>query len=657
MFYRGSAEARKYGRYVCFFFQVFLLAGYAYAHFSTSCLSRQVQAAVHVFLLAAALAALPIVPGEKWKPVGAGNPTLQILVLLAVCVGLPYFVLSATGPLLQKWFSKAQFAKTPYRLYAFSNAGSLIGLASYPFIFEPVFTRYQQAKMWSAGLAVFAILCAYCATLLFRQAEQKGQEQACKKTRQGRADAPGLGTWLLWLALPAGASVQLLAVTNKICQDIAVIPFLWMVPLSLYLLSFIICFHSDKWYVRGLFLNLFTLSIAGLILLRRYEGDIGTKEVIWIYCAMLFLCCMVCHGELYRLRPQVKYLTGFYLMIALGGAAGGVFVGVVAPLIFNTYSELYIGLLGCVLFLVLADRSAAIGRGLRRWVWVALIITVGIAASFLQGKRSDKNHRAVLNSRNFFGVLTVWEDDWDKPEGHKYIMQHGTTFHGLQFLDGAKRYKATAYFDENSGVGLVMKHLQPEGGRRIGTIGLGVGTVAAYGGKNDYFKFYEINPEVERLAKEYFSYLKDCESKVDIIIGDARLSLEAEELNGFDVLVLDAFAGDAVPVHLLTAEAFEIYLSHIKPGGVIAVHISSLHLDLKSVVCKLGDYFNLEYALIESSGNETMGILPSNWILLTNNEEFLNTEPIRRAESQPGSNYKSMKLWTDEYVNLFKILK
>ncbi|MBN1393144.1 MAG: fused MFS/spermidine synthase [Sedimentisphaerales bacterium] len=638
------------------FFQVLLLAGYAYAHLSDRFLSCRAQAIFHVVLLSAAIIAIPIIPEAKLKPASGGNPTLQIMALLGLCVGLPYFALSATGPLLQRWFSRIESGKTHYRLYAFSNAASLLGLLSYPFVFEPVFTRAEQAELWAYGLVIFSVLCVLCAVVLYRHSGCKERIETAGEKDYETAGAPGWKTRLLWLGLTAAASVELLAVTNKICQDVAVIPFLWVVPLCLYLLSFIICFHSERWYARRVFLSLFILSIVGVILAGRYEADIGVKSALLIYCSMLFFCCMVCHGELFRLRPAAEHLTGFYLMVAVGGAAGGIFVGVIAPVIFNTYIELYAGITGCALFVLLADKSGACGTGVRRRVWVALLITVTITAGLLQSKRNLYGHRSILNTRNFFGVMTIWEDGWDKPDEHKYIMQHGTTFHGLQFLNEAKRLKPTTYYNEKSGIGLVLENLKTEDGRRIGAIGLGVGTIATYGGKDDYFRFYEINPEVVRLAKDYFSYLRDCRSKVDIIIGDGRLSLESEEPQEFDVLVIDAFASDAVPVHLLTKEAFEIYLKHIKPNGVVAVHISSRYLDLKSVVWKQAKFFNLKNAWIESGEDNKIGILASDWILLSNNDGFINSEVIKNAATPKYDDYKKIQLWTDEHLNMFEIL-
>jgi len=638
------------------FFQVFLLAGYAYAHVSTAYLSNRSQVILHVILIIIALAVLPIIPLAKYKPQPPYNPIVQIMFLLTVSVGLPYFILSTTGPLLQKWFSRVNLGIQPYRLYAFSNAGSLIGLISYPFIVEPSLSRQQQANIFSASLAVFAVLCTGCMIYIWKQRSPVATKNI-NTEKQIDDTLPGLGTRLLWLALAAGASVELLAVTNKICQDIAVIPFLWVVPLCLYLLSFIICFHHERWYVRSLFLGLFVLSVAAITIARKYEGEIGAKRLIYVYSAMLFFCCMVCHGELFRLRPSPKHLTGYYLMIALGGALGGIFVGIISPLIFDTYSELYIGLLGCVMFVLLADKSDKFGIGMRKWLWIAIIIIVGIVSSTFEGKRSWKNQRAILNSRNFFGVLTIWESNWDKPEKHLLVMQHGTTSHGMQYIKPEKRHDPISYYSTQSGVGLAINNFKTDRPRRIGVVGLGAGTLAIYGKENDYFRFYEINPEVEKLARKYFTYLSDCPAKIDVVIGDARLSLEAEDPQQFDILVLDAFSGDAVPSHLLTEEAFQIYLKHITPDGIIAVHTSSLYLDIESVAWKQAENLGLKNIWIQSDESQDKAILPANWMLITRNEDFINQPNIRKAGLPLTKIPEKTDLWTDDHINLFQILQ
>ena len=638
------------------FFQVFLLAGYAYAHLSVTYLSRPVQAVVHVVLLFAAVAAPSIIPAESFKPMPGGVATIQVMVILAACIGLPYFVLSATGPLIQGWFAKVHPGESPWRLYSLSNAGSLIALVSFPFIAEPMMTRQMIAKVWGWGLLAFVLFCGGCALILFKSASRAGSDAAEEDKIDSKAKV-SIGTRFLWFALAAAASVELLAVTNKICQDVAVFPFLWVLPLCLYLLTFIICFHHERWYVRPIFLVLFMASIVGVILARQYEGSLNAIQLISIYSAMLFCCCMVCHGELYRIRPRTYHLTAYYLSISAGGAIGGVFVAVIAPLIFNTYSELYVGLLANVLFVLMADKSKSLGTGRRKLVWMVLLVIAGTGGTFLQGRRTLENQRAITNSRNFFGVLTILEDSWDVPSDHKYLMQHGTTFHGLQFVDLAKRLKPTAYYSKDSGVGLAIANMDKQSDRRIGIVGLGVGTIATYGKQGDDICYYEINPEVERLARKHFTYLEKCPADVEVVIGDARLSMENEVARNYDLLVLDAFSSDAVPLHLLTKEAFEIYLKHIADDGVIAFHTSSMHLDLQSVVFRLAEHFGLKFAWIMNDEIPEEGILASDWILLTKNEEFLDNDKIKRAATKPSDDYKDITLWTDDHTNLFEIFK
>jgi hypothetical protein len=329
----------------------------------------------------------------------------------------------------------------------------------------------------------------------------------------------------------------------------------------------------------------------------------------------------------------------------------------VAPLIFRTYRELYVGLLACCLFVLLADSGSSLGRGLRRWVWVGLILAAGVAAMLVPSDRGGAYKSAVVNCRNFFGVLTVWEVDPALPAHHMHVLQHGTTFHGLQFVDPAKRLEPTTYYGRNGGGGLTLESFPRQENRRIGVVGLGIGTLAAYGREGDYIRFYEINPQVKRLAERHFVYLASCPADVDVVLGDARLSMENEPPQQFDVLLLDAFTSNAVPVHLLTKEAFETYLGHLKDDGVIAVHVSSSHLKLDAVVLRLAEHLGLQSVWIEDYEDEQKGTFASDWILLTNNEEFLDSETIIRAASLPDEDLSGTDLWTDDYVNLLQVLE
>ncbi len=669
------------------FFQVFLLGGYLYAHGLAKLRRTRTQAAVHIALLAAALLFLPIVPGETFKPTDGTLPVLRILLVCAATVGLPYFLLAATSPLVQVWFARAFPKRNPYRLYALSNTGSLLALASFPFVFEPLMTRRGMANLWSAAFVVFAVLCAGAVLLSRRTAADEPQELP---EADATATPPRMHLWL-WLGLSGGAVVELLAVTNKITQDIAVVPFLWVLPLSLYLLSFIICFDHSRWYKRWLWVPLFILGMVGIMAARSYEEEItNVRVMIGLYAFMLFTCCMVCHGELYRLRPTAKHLTGYYLTISAGGALGGVFVAVVAPLLFKTYIELYLGLLAVALFLLLAEEQGHVASSAsdiearrrqsldcgdhrdshpatdvarllqpetRRRVLMVLLFAAGVVGIVFMGKHSTDNQRAIDNSRNFFGVLTIWEEAWDDPAEHKLLMQHGTTFHGLQFVDPELKGLPTAYYAPNSGIGIVLENWPAQTGRRIGIIGLGVGTIAAYGKEADLIRFYEINPDVERLAREYFTYLADSAATVEIALGDGRLVMENEPPQAYDVLVLDAFSSDAVPLHLLTTEAMAIYLKHLADDGVLAFHISTMHLDLQSIVWKHAEHFGLANAWIEGFEDETPGALASDWILLARDERFLDTDAIRNIKSRPYGDLETTPLWTDDHINLFRILK
>jgi spermidine synthase len=650
------------------FFQVLLLGGYAYAHFTSRWLRPRAQAILHLVLLAAALARLPITPSDAWKPQGADNPTLHILALLAVSIGLPYFVLSATGPLVQHWFSRSQPGASPYRLYALSNVGSLLALVSYPFFFETHFTRPAQAGLWAWGLVAYVVCCGVCAVRVWVSGVQsRGAGNETDGTRgtepimtdhASRITRPSTLDRLLWLVLPACASVLLLATTNKICQDVAVIPFLWVLPLAVYLLTFIICFDSPRWYMRLPFGLALGVALGGICWVLFKWNHTSAFLQIEVYAAGLFVCCMVCHGELYRLKPDPHHLTGYYLLIAAGGALGGLFVAVIAPAIFTDYFEVHWGLLLCgLLFLVVCFRNRLPARfAWLGWVGCGLWALGVVALGFGLWTQAHKFSSARLSrARNFYGVLTVLKRD--ASDMRVLELMHGRTEHGLQFLDPVRSYWPTAYYNERSGVGQAMSVL-PAGSRRIGLVGLGAGTLAAYGHAGDYLRFYEINPDVLRLARSPFTYLSHCRGKLDVVLGDARLSLEREPAQNFDLLVLDAFNSDAIPVHLLTEQAFKVYERHIKTNGIMAFHISNGHLNLEPVVLNLARRFNYELAIIEYQGprdqwwNEL-----STWALLSRNEELMHSPAIRESSRPAQAAAGTVPLWTDDFASLFQIIR
>ena len=661
------------------FFQMLLLCGYAYAHVSARWLKPRAQAILHLVLLLAALALLPITPADSWKPTDATNPTLRILGLLLVSIGLPYFVLAATSPLMQHWFSRTNPGVSPFRLYALSNVGSMLALLSFPFYFETQFTRTLQARLWGWGLAVYAVSCGFCALKLWQAKDVEGRatsdEEKRTKAKIRNPQPPTLNLQppafnrLLWLLLPACASTLLLATTNMICQEVAVIPFLWILPLSLYLLTFIICFDSPRWYVRLPFGLALIAALGGVcwVLLQGTAASIVLQ--LSVYSGGLFICCMVCHGELYRLRPDPTHLTGYYLMIAAGGALGGLFVAIVAPLIFNNYYELQWGLLLCgALFLCVLAREREAGdekrerkRAGKIQRYRKLILVGGVAGLLALGtafwlQAHQFASARVDKSRNFYGVLTVFKYDSDASDLHYLEFSHGRTLHGQQFTDPVRALWPTTYFSENSGIGLAMQAL-PAGNRRIGVIGLGAGTLAAYPQSGDYMRIYEINPEVGRIAASRFTYLANCKGKVEVTLGDGRLSLEREPPQDFDLLVLDAFNSDAPPVHLLTEQAFEIYERHLKTNGVIAVNISNKRVNLEPVVANLARHFGYKMTTIEHlPPHDKPWLMSSSWVLLSRNEEFINTPAIRLAGRPLLTDPASIPLWTDDFASLFQIL-
>jgi hypothetical protein len=631
------------------FFQVALLAGYAYSDFTTRKLKPRAQVILHIVLLAASVAVLPIIPDAAWKPAGTEDPGLRILGLLLVTIGLPYFLLATTGPLVQAWFARTFPLGTVYRLFALSNLASMLALISYPFAFEPWVTTAVQAKTWSIGYALFAVLCTASALYGLRNATAPAAADGAASTARDDATTPGRFDLFLWLALSAMGSWMLLAITNHITQNIASIPFLWLVPLALYLLTFILCFESDGWYQRA-----WLLGPAAVLLgmcawgLQTSDVTLDIKTAVPLYLTGLFLFCMFFHGELAKMRPAPRHLTLFYLMISLGGAVGGMFVGLIAPRIFPTYYELGLG------FVVAAILAAITLRRQPFFVWILPIALAGVCGYFWNKQVEQLREDTRVMVRNFYGTLRV--KDVGIGDGDEKVRRliHGVILHGEQYLKPERRDDPTTYYGPDSGVVLAIKNTHQEN-QRVGIIGLGTGTLAAWGKPDDEYHFYDINPQVIAIAQSQFTFLKDSKASIDISLGDARLSLERELPHEFDVLVVDAFSSDSIPVHLITKEAMTVYLKHLKADGAVVFHVTNRFLKLAPVVKRIADELGLYTALIVDDADETV-FSKTDWVIVTRDKTLVEREAIAQKTTEidviPG-----LRLWTDDFNNLFQILK
>jgi hypothetical protein len=662
------------------FFQILLLGGYAYSHLLTVRWSPHRQTTIHsISLLVAAIFIIlmtiywgvPILPDDRNKPDPLGDPIIHILLILLLGVGLPFFLLSTTGPLLQNWFRLTEKGRSPYHLYALSNAGSMIALISYPFIVEPVMRLKTQAWIWGTLFLIFLFFVGYCAARvrfhLKDVAYIKNIDIGSTKYRYGKLKNKSL---FYWTILASIGSTMLLAITNQISQEVAVFPFLWILPLALYLLTFILCFSSEKWYSRNFIVLGLSISTAlFLLILINYPMNIIIQVIL--YAALLFFGCMVCHGELYKSRPSAVHLTTFYLMVSLGGALGGLFVNLIAPHIFKGFWELHLSLILLYILLIysLIKDSSSIMHGKRFWITAPILL--GLFA-FLTTFSMLIIRTTVLNvnyiSRNFYGIIRVWEPPNKDPSYSKLTMSHGVTLHGYQFRSDELKTTPTSYYGNLSGISKAIVSLRWRqqssygiSSLRVGVVGLGVGTLAAYGQEGDYFRFYEINPDVINIAQgenAYFSYLSDTDADYEIILGDGRLSLENEllnENNHFDILIMDAFSDGAVPTHLLTKEAFSIYFQHLNPDGVLAVNVSNHHLDLVPIVVEQGDYFGYNNVLIRNNISDEANT-PSSWIILSKDSSIFESPYLYEYRSNYMVNENKIKQWTDDYISMYRII-
>jgi hypothetical protein len=636
------------------FFQLLLFAGYCYAHLLKSRFCPAFQAAIHLVLLSLAALMLPIQPGGDWKPSGSETPSIYLLWMLVVHVGLPYFVLSSTGPLIQAWLTYQDDSARVYRLYAVSNAGSLLALLSYPFLVEPMLSVSQQSDVWSLMFLLFVFVQGAVAVRLFRlPSANSAIDQIGRQATDDRS--PNWQTPFAWIALSAVASTMLLIITNHVCQDVAVVPFLWVLPLSLYLVSFIICFDSPQWY-RPKLTAVVTLAALAVIQLSSNRPNPGELvAVVGCYLLLLFGVCLMCHGEVARLKPPSSLLTHYYACLSAGGALGGILVAVIFPTVFDGFSELRYALIlvTALTFLLFCGargwRTADYdwSRAYRLRYVAAALVAVPLISSL-----SGPSDRTIASERNFFGVLRVRQLD------DAIQLVHGTTSHGVQ-RRGEHALEPTTYYGRQSGVGIALTELKKQkDSLRIGIVGLGCGVLTTYGREEDRFDIIEINPAVLAIANEHFTFLSRCRSDVRTHLGDGRLVLERMAEQRFDLLVLDAFSSDAIPAHLLTREAMRLFKDRLAEDGVIAVHVSNNHLDLVPLVHRLSHDAGLDSGSILSESDKSRHITRANWVLITDPDHPLWDQPRLASAARPtAEQIAGAPSWTDQHHNLISVLK
>lgn len=657
------------------FFQLALLAGYGYAHIVDGARPRR-QAAFHAVMLAVGLGLMlfnlarwgsPLLPSAAWKPDFMRLPIGPIVRLLTVAVGLPFLLLAVNSSLMQAWYSRVSGDHDPYGLYAVSNAGSMLGLLSYPFLFEPFLGLRAQALLWGGGFVLYGLLAWACAWKLARGrtlADEPGASpQPSDRSPQPSAIFHLPSSIFSWVLLAFCGSILLLAVTTELCQDVSPIPLLWVLPLSLYLLSFVIGFSRLSDRLVRVYPWLLVLAVGLAALMLRNTGGWSILAQAAVLNGSLLLACLFCHGTLYALRPPARRLTLFYLMIAIGGAAGGVFVGVIAPLIFNGYWELHVGFLLLALMAPWVMRpKTEDGKRKNGWAWlIPLIVAFALWADVRY--RMDS---AIGASRNFYGALRIKQDAVGQGDRiiYRNMMLHGSIIHGLQVSRTRWRALPTAYFTHDSGIGRLLLNLpsRVEEGRplRMGVLGLGIGTLAAYGVPGDTIRFYELNPDVITWASDtnYFGYLGESLADIELVEGDGLLSMKRElEENAppLDVLVMDAFNGDAVPMHLLTEEAFQVYLGRLADDGVLAWNGTNKHLDFVPLAKAVAERFNLTLRVLPSGGDGKL-TQPAIWILLARQPGTLAT-PALDERAVDLSRVMPVALWTDDHSYLLPLFQ
>jgi hypothetical protein len=634
------------------FFQVTLLLGYLYAHWLTRDGAPKWRRQFYLVSLVAAvilLAVQRIHPSEFLH--GSNHPVTLIFRNLAISIGLPFLLLGATSPLLQLWFLRTQGGSIPYRLFALSNVGSLLALIAYPIVVEPNLTLNHQRGLWTAGFVVYVGLCLFL-----------GLQPAVGRQTMSPQEGPmgsriRAATKWLWFLLPMAAAMQLSAVTAHLTVNIAAIPLLWMLPLAVYLLTFIVAFEFPSLYRRGVIVRLLVVMLASLgYAISKTDVSLPIGIAILFFLAECFLSGLFCHAEAYALRPQRgAETTLFYLLIAGGGVAGTFFIGIASPLIFSANYDLALS------FFVTAALAVAVtwhDGWPQRLLWSTASALLLFFAIMLHTAYARE---AILEVRNFYGTLRVKQ--FADPQGDtERMLLNGTIQHGTQIFAPHLSRTPTTYYAVDSGIGLALRFCCTDQDansprpRNIGVVGLGVGTLAAYGHPGDRIRFYEINPLVRPIARNLFTYLRDSGAQISFADGDARTSLTREEPQNFDVLAVDAFSSDAIPLHLLTTEAIALYQRHLAPGGILAFHISNQYLNLAPEIAQLAIAANMQSKLIETPSNDSDGSYRATWVLLTDSPTFFERPEIAAAiDTVP--TIPGLRPWTDDYSSLLPILQ
>ena len=635
------------------FFQSVLLVGYGWAYLLSKLRSARAQLLLHLLLAAAALFFLPIIPSAAIRPDGSEEPITHLLYVLSLCIGAPFLVLSATAPLLQSWRYRFAGEQSPYWLYAVSNTGSFLGLLAYPFVLEPLLDLPRQSVWWSWGFAVFGMLLLVQALSYAVKAPQKPPRlQAAPPT----TPTPRLNPRIVleWFLLSACASWLLLATTNHLCRDVASIPLLWVIPLALFLLSYVLTFARRSYYHRRACVVLFFIALMLLALLH-VQGAALLVTIATALCA-LFFGCMLCNGEMVACKPAAAQLSFFYFISALGGAAGALFVSVIAPLLFSDYLEYALGFQLCALLVLLrlleADKVFERGgaRAAVAWCFLAALALGGGVLSMHMGNDSGD----LVSRRSFFGVTRV-RDVYAEGKPTRRELYHGTILHGIQFA--ADPMRPGAYFGPTSGVGRTLRACERPQGRNIAVIGLGIGTLAAYGRAGDHFTFWDINPDIIEVARTHFTFLAQSSAEVQVLYGDGRLGLERQQaIVPYDLIIMDAFNGDSIPVHLVTKEAISLYLSRLAPGGALVFNISNLYLDLKPVLARVAAEFGLTGRYVPSHGDAAQGTIENEYVILSRDAALFD-HPALAGAARALAAPPDFRLWTDSYASLWRIVR